>query len=80
MPVYKQLINTKTLNDLKLKVESCNWQIIRQSNNADAAMSSYLLEFRQLYKVYSYLSVNKGYKSNIPWLTTGLIKSMGRKK
>ena len=79
-PVCKRIINEKTLNNLKLQIESHNWDDLIQSNDANQAMSFFVRDFQDMYnETIPTKLIKSKYRSNKPWLTFGLIKSIGRK-
>ena len=79
-PTSQQVITTKTLSKLKLSIDSYDWTDITQHLDTNSAMTAFSKKFKLVYneciptKVVSFK-----YDSKKPWLTNGLIKSIGRK-
>ena len=80
LPHYKQIINSTTLNDLKNRLTSHDWNPVLSSHDPNQAFSLFLKDFQHHYSnaipVKSYLT---RYKQRKPWLTEGLLISIKRK-
>ena len=80
IPTSQQVITSKTLSELKLRIDSCDWTDIVQYQDTNSVMTAFNKKFKLIYneciptKVVSFKHDCKK-----PWLSNGLIKSIGRK-
>ena len=80
LPHFKQIINDKTLYDLKVSLGSHNWDSVMSSHDPNQAFSVFLKDFQHHYsKAIPIKTFSSAYKLRKPWLTEGLLNSIKRK-